>query len=156
MLAAMRTQYPLIRVTALSLGLFVVTSSVAWADKDDDKKEKTERRGRKKQSSNEASIERQYTKEIEKLAEAEPIVDSAKDEKSAKDAAKQLIKMFDPMPVLIGGNDIQLDKLARAQNKINIRMEKIKKEPWFVPSGMQEAWGLITVHSFRRRASNKN
>jgi len=69
MLAAMRTQYPLIRVTALSLGLFVVTSSVAWADKDDDKKEKTERRGRKKQSSNEASIERQYTKEIEKLAE---------------------------------------------------------------------------------------
>ena len=91
-----------------------------------------------------------------KSAEAEPIVDSAKDEKSAKDAAKQLIKMFDPMPVLIGGNDIQLDKLARAQNKINIRMEKIKKEPWFVPSGMQEAWGLITVHSFRRRASNKN
>lgn len=156
MLAAMRTLYPLIRVTALSLGLFVVTSSVAWADKDDDKQEKTERRGRKKTTSNEASIERQYAKEIEKLAEAEPIVDSAKDEKSAKAAAKQLIKMFDPMPVLIGGNDIQLDKLARAQNKVNIRMEKIKKEPWFVSSGMQEAWGLITVHSFRRRASNKN
>lgn len=156
MLAAMRTLYPLIRVTTLSLGLFVVTSSVAWADKDDDKKEKTERRGQRKQTSNEASIERQYTHEMEKLAEAEPIVDSAKDEKSAKDAAKQLIKMFDPLPVLMGGNEIQLDKLARAQNKINIRMEKIKKEPWFVSSGMQEAWGLITVHSFRRRASNKN
>lgn len=156
MLAAMRTLYPLIRVTTLSLGLFVVTSSVAWADKDDDKKEKTERRGQRKQTSNEASIERQYTHEMEKLAEAEPIVDSAKDEKSAKEAAKQLIKMFDPLPVLMGGNEIQLDKLARAQNKINIRMEKIKKEPWFVSSGMQEAWGLITVHSFRRRASNKN
>lgn len=156
MLAAMRTLYPLIRVTTLSLGLFVVTSSVAWADKDDDKKEKTERRGQRKQTSNEASIERQYAKEMEKLAEAEPIVDSAKDEKSAKEAAKQLIKMFDPLPVLMGGNEIQLDKLARAQNKINIRMEKIKKEPWFVSSGMQDAWGLITVHSFRRRASNKN
>lgn len=156
MLAAMRMLYPLIRVTTLSLGLFVVTSSVAWADKDDDKKEKTERRGQRKQTSNEASIERQYAKEIEKLDEAVAIVDSAKDEKSAKDAAKQLIKIFDPMPVLIGGNEIQLDKLARAQNKINIRMEKIKKEPWFVSSGMQDAWGLITVHSFRRRASNKN
>ena len=114
MLTLMRTLYPLIRVTALSLGLFVVTSSVAWADKDDDKKEKTERRGQRKQTSNEASIERQYAHEMEKLAEAEPIVDSAKDEKSAKEAAKQLIKMFDPLPVLMGGNEIQLDKLARA------------------------------------------
>lgn len=156
MLAAMRTLHPLIRLTALSLGLFVVTSSVALADKDDDKKEKTERRGGRKPTSGEATVERLYAKEIEKLAEAEPIVDSAKDEKSAKAAAKQLIKMFDPMPVLMGGNDIQLDKLARAQNKVNLKMEKIKKEPWFVPSGMQEAWGLITVHSFRRRASNKN
>ena len=82
MLAAMRMLYPLIRVTTLSLGLFVVTSSVAWADKDDDKKEKTERRGQRKQTSNEASIERQYAKEIEKLDEAVAIVDSAKDEKS--------------------------------------------------------------------------
>ena len=155
MLAEMRVLYPLMRIAVLSLGLLVAVPSVARADKDDDKKEKTARRGGR-HTSNEAVVERLYAKEIEKLAEAEPIVDSATDEKSAKDAAKQLIKMFDPMPVLMGGNDVQLDKLARAQNKINLKMEKIKKQPWFVSSGMQEAWGLITVHSFRRRASNKN
>lgn len=154
MLVGMRALHPIIRVAVLSLGLLVAVPSVAWADKDDDKKEKPARRGGK--TTSDGVTERLYSKEIEKLAEAEPIVDSAKDEKSAKDAAKKLIKMFDAMPVLIGGNEILLDKLARAQNKINLKMEKIKKEPWFVPSGMQDAWGLITVHSFRRRASNQN
>lgn len=155
MLAWMRALHPILRVAVLSLGLLVAVPPVARADRDDDKKEKPARRGGK-QTTGAAVVERLYTKEIEKLAEAEPIVDSAQDEKSAKDAAKQLIKMFDPMPVLMDGNETQLDKLARAQNRINLKMEKIKKEPWFVPSGMQEAWGLITVHSFRRRASNKN
>lgn len=156
MLAAMRVLHPILRVAVLSLGLLVAAPSVARADKDDDKKEKPARRGGKQTTSGAAVVERLYAKEIEKLAEAEPIVDSAQDEKSAKDAAKQLIKMFDPMPVLMDGNEIQLDKLARAQNRINLKMEKIKKQPWFVSSGMQEAWGLITVHSFRRRASNQN
>ncbi len=155
MLAWMRVLHPILRVVVLFLGLLVAVPTVAWADKDDDKRERSAHRGGK-QTSNEAAVERRYAKEVELLAEAEPIVDSAQDEKSAKAAAKQLIKMFDSMPVLMDGNDIQLDKLARAQNKINIKMEKIKKQPWFVSSGMQEAWGLITVHSFRRRASNQN
>lgn len=155
MLAQMRVLRPILRVAVLFLGLMTAVPSVARADGDDDQKEKTTRRGGK-QPTGAAVVERLYNKELEKLAEAEPIVDSAQDEKSAREAARQLIKMFDPMPVLMDGNEILLDKLARAQNRINLKMEKIKKQPWFVPSGMQEAWGLITVHSFRRRASNRN
>ena len=45
MLAVMRALYPLMRVAVLSLGLLLAVPSVARADKDDDKKEKTARRG---------------------------------------------------------------------------------------------------------------
>ena len=99
-------------------------------------------------------VDRTYAKELEALAQAEKLMIEIVDEKSAVQVARQLIKIFNPLPVPMGGTDKQLEALACAQNVISRKMEKLRKEPWFVSSGLQEAWGLITVPSFRRRATN--
>lgn len=95
-----------------------------------------------------------YAGEMETLAQAEKLMVEIVDEKSAIQVARQLVKLFNTLPVPMGGNDKQLEDLARAQNVISLKMEKLRREPWFVSSGLQDAWGLITVPSFRRRATN--
>ncbi len=95
-----------------------------------------------------------YAKEIETLGKAIPILDAVTDEGSAKSAATKLKQMFNGMPVLSKATNSDMEALAEAQNKISERMFKLKKQPYFEASGLQEAWTLMTDHFSRRRAVN--
>ncbi len=44
--------------------------------------------------------------------------------------------------------------LAKAQNKVNDQMERLMSTAYFVPSGLQEAWTLMT-DPFSRRSAQK-
>lgn len=93
-------------------------------------------------------------KEMEALAQGAELLRQVDDEKSAKEVSKKLKMMFSPLPPIMNGNVAQLEALSVAQNKINLQMEALKKEPYFVPSGLQEAWTLIT-HPFARRSAQR-
>lgn len=100
------------------------------------------------------ALSNQYTKEIEALEKAGPILDSVTDESTAKSAATKLRQMFNGMPVLSKATTSEMEALAAAQNKISERMFKLKDQPYFETSGLQEAWTLMTDHFSRRRAVN--
>lgn len=96
-----------------------------------------------------------FAKEFPALKEAELLLDTVADEKTAQSVAKKLQHDFGVLPAPMGGNNAQLEEYARAVNRVNLKMEKLKGEPWFVPSGLQAAWTLITVPSTRRAATMK-
>lgn len=100
------------------------------------------------------AVSGQYAKEIETLEKAGPILDAVTDESSAKIAATKLRQMFNGMPVLSKATTSDMEALAAAQNKISERMFKLKDQPYFESSGLQEAWTLMTDHFSRRRAVN--
>ena len=158
---------PVLKLFVLALALWVAVPTPASA-KTDDKTEEDGGKGRSKAAkAREARKQAQdnknkpaaglgeFTKEFEALTEALPLLDNATDEKSAAEVAKKLQHTFSYLPAPMGGSNAQLEEYARAQNRINLKMEKMKKEPWFVSSGMQKAWTLITVPSTRRAANLK-
>lgn len=100
------------------------------------------------------ALSSQYAKEIETLEKAGPILDSVTDESTAKSAATKLRQMFNGLPVLSKATSAEMEALAAAQNKISERMFKLKDQPYFESSGLQEAWTLMTDHFSRRRAVN--
>lgn len=139
----------LIGVGMMALAVVMVVPSVYGEEEDKDN-----RRAMRSAVRGGVSVERIYNEEMTALAEAEQMMKGVTDEKSARDIAKKLIKKFDVLFVPMGGAEAQLEALARAQNRVTMQMLKHKKQPWFVSSGLQEAWSLITVPSFRRRATN--
>lgn len=98
------------------------------------------------------ALSAQCTKEIEALEAALPVLDSVKDEASAKEAAKKLKEIFDALPVITKAGSMEMEALAAAQNKASERMFKLKNETYFVSSGLQEVWTLMTDHFSRRQA----
>lgn len=144
----MRATHRLSHLTAIALvvlGAFALTAEAARDEKP---------AGGGKRPAAASVVDRIYAKEMEALGQAEKLMIEIVDEKSATQVARKLINIFNPLPVPMGGTDKQLEALACAQNVISRKMNKLRKEPWFVSSGLQEAWGLITVPSFRRRATN--
>ena len=135
-------------LSMLVLALF--TPAVLGADDGDGGGKKQNRNDKTEKKDGPKLID--LRKEIQALSAALELVKTVSDEKSAKDVAKKLQQMFVSLPVPMGGTDKQLEELARAQNGVNRQMEKMKKEPWFEPSGMQKAWTLITVPATRRAA----
>lgn len=157
---------PVLKLFVLALALLVAAPVSSFAKTDD----KTEEDGGKERNKAKAAREArrqgqdkakpaaglgEFTKEFEALTEALPLLDNATDEKSAAEVAKKLQHTFSYLPAPMGGSNAQLEEYARAQNRINLKMEKMKKQPWFVSSGMQKAWTLITVPSTRRAANLK-
>ncbi len=96
-----------------------------------------------------------FGKEMAALGEAAAMLSKVKDEAAATEAAEQLCKKFAKLPPLLGGSDSELELLAKAQNRVSDQMERLMSSPWFVSSGLQEAWTLMTDHFSRRSAQKR-
>ena len=57
------------------------------------------------------------------------------------------------MPPLVTGNEKEIIALSEARNAVSRHMMRLKKEEWFVSSGLQDAWTLMTDAFSRRRAN---
>ncbi len=94
-------------------------------------------------------------KEMAALGEAAAMLSKVRDEAGAKETAEQLCKKFAKLPPVLGGSDSELEMLSKAQNKVNDQMERLMSTEYFVPSGLQEAWTLMTDHFSRRSAQKR-
>ncbi len=95
-----------------------------------------------------------YAKEMAALGEAATMLSGVKDEEGAKDVAEKLCRKFANLPPLLTGTDAELELLAKAQNKVNDQMERLMTTPYFVSSGLQDAWTMMT-DQFSRRSAQK-
>ena len=102
-----------------------------------------------------AGLDRAYTAEIKALAEAESMLKTISDAKSAKTVKAKLMHKFSLLRPLLHGNDAQLEALARAQNKVSDIMWEMMKQPYFEEENMQELWTVMTHHFSRRSANRK-
>lgn len=125
-------------------GLALVSLQPSFA-KDDDKPAK---------SGPTAQMQKAFTLEITALAEAETMLQTISDAKSAKAVKKKLMTRFSNLRPLLGGTDAQLEELAVAQNKVSAIMWEMMKQPYFESENMQELWTVMT-HHFARRAANR-
>ena len=98
------------------------------------------------------SMDKGFTNELKALAEAETMLKTVNDAKSAKEVKKKLMRKFSYLRPLLNGTDPQLEALAVAQNKVSAIMWEMMKEPYFESEGMQELWTVITHHFARRSA----
>ncbi len=95
-----------------------------------------------------------FDKEIPALRAAAGLLADVRDEKSAKEAAKSIRKDFVGLKVILVGTEAELENLAKEQDRVNLQMARLQKEPWFVASGLQECWTLIMDPFSRRSAQN--
>ncbi len=93
-----------------------------------------------------------FDKEIPALRMAAGLLADVRDEKSARECAKAIRKEFNGLKVILVGTEAELENLAREQDKVNRQMARLKKEPWFIDSGLQECWTLI-MDPFSRRSA---
>lgn len=102
-----------------------------------------------------AGLDRAYTAEIKALTEAETMLKTVSDAKTAKQVKVKLMHKFSLLRPLLHGNDAQLEALARAQNKVSDIMWEMMKQPYFEEENMQELWTVMTHHFARRSANRK-
>ncbi len=95
-----------------------------------------------------------FGKEMAALGEAAAMLAKVTDEASATETAEKLCKKFASMPPILNGTNEELELLAKAQNRVNDQMERLMSTSYFVPSGLQEAWTLMT-DQFSRRSAQK-
>lgn len=152
----------LFRMMILSAGLAALAPCASYAKTEADAAEdgakhhgRNARPAKQEKAAPNTSALGDFAKEFPALKEAELLLDTVGDEQTAKSVAKKLQHDFTILPPPMGGSNAQLEEYARAQNRVNLKMEKLKKEPWFVSSGLQQAWTLITVPSTRRTAAMK-
>ncbi len=95
-----------------------------------------------------------FEKEIPAIREAAALLEGVNDEEAAKAAARAIRNDFISLKVILLGTEEELENLAREQDKLNRQMVRLQKQPWFVSSGLQECWTLITDPFSRRSAQN--
>lgn len=101
-----------------------------------------------------AQLDKAFTAEIKALTEAETLLRTISDEKSAKAVKRKLMRQFSYLRPLLGGTEAQLVELSRAQNRVSAIMWEMKKQPYFESENMQELWTVMT-HQFARRANGR-
>ena len=101
-----------------------------------------------------AGLDRAYTQEIKALTEAETMLKTITDERSAKTVKAKLMHKFSLLRPILHGNEAQLEALAKAQNRVSDIMWEMKKHPYFESENMQELWTVMT-HHFARRSSGR-
>ncbi len=99
-----------------------------------------------------ANLSRAFISEIKALTEAETMLKTISDAKSAKAVKTKLMHKFSLLRPIQGGTEAQLLELARAQNRVSAVMWDLKKEPYFESEGLQELWTVMTHHYARRSA----
>jgi hypothetical protein len=101
-----------------------------------------------------AGVDKAFANEIKALLEAESMLKTVNDDKSAKEVKKKLMSRFSNLKPLLHGTDNDLEELARAQNKVSAVMWEMMKQPYFETENMQELWTVMT-HHFARRSANR-
>ena len=91
-----------------------------------------------------------FKREFAALEEAVALLETVVDEKTASQVANKLSRTFTLLPIPTKGTDAQLEEWANLQNKVNAKMEELKKLDYFESSGLQKAWTLITDPNSRR------
>lgn len=91
-------------------------------------------------------------KEFNALKEAQALLAEVKDEKSAKDAAKKICTTFGRLPAPITMSDHDIEQWSIEQNKVSAQMERLRSQPYFESSGLQDAWTNVTDPYSRKRA----
>lgn len=99
-----------------------------------------------------STLDRAFKTEITALTEAETMLKTISDAKSAKNVKTKLMHKFSLLRPLLGGTDAQLEELARAQNRVSAVMWELKKEAYFEEVNLQELWTVMTHHFSRRSA----
>ena len=127
------------------VGVAVVAPAPAYARDDDDDKPT-------KAPVNQANLSRAFISEIKALTEAETMLKTISDEKSAKAVKVKLMHKFSLLRPINGGTEEQLMELARAQNRVSAVMWDLKKEPYFETADLQQLWTVMTHHYARRSA----
>lgn len=132
-----------------AVGVAVVAPAPVYArnDDDDDDDKKT-----KKAPVHQANLTRAFASEIKALTEAETMLKTISDEKSAKAVKVKLMHKFSLLRPINGGTEAQLLELARAQNRVSAVMWDLKKEPYFETAELQQLWTVMTHHYARRSA----
>lgn len=128
-----------------AVGVAVVAPAPAYARDDDDDKPT-------KAPVNQANLSRAFISEIKALTEAETMLKTISDEKSAKAVKVKLMHKFSLLRPINGGTEEQLMELARAQNRVSAVMWDLKKEPYFETADLQQLWTVMTHHYARRSA----
>lgn len=103
----------------------------------------------------EAALSRAFAQEIKALTEAESMLKTISDAKSAKEVKKKLMQKFSLLRPLLNGSNAQLEELAVAQNRVSAIMWEMMKQPYFETENMQELWTVMTHHFARRSANAK-
>lgn len=93
--------------------------------------------------------------EFAALMQASELLASVYDEASAKKAADKIYSMFSKLPAPDEVSDDDIEMWSSEQNKLNKEMERLRKEPWFEASGLQEAWTAATDPFSRKRAQRQ-
>ncbi len=137
------------RILLCSACLFSV-AVVPFAHADDDASAR-----RSKGKTEEKQPKGNFGKEMAALGEAAAMLTKVTDEATATQTAETLCKKFASLPPLTGGSDSELELLSKAQNKVSNQMERLMSTSYFVSSGLQEAWTLMTDHFSRRSAQKR-
>lgn len=135
---------------SLVMGLSLMAPSPVFAKDDEEEEERDSKKGKAVSSAN---LGRAFTAEIAALTEAETMLKTISDAKSAKTVKTKLMHKFSLLRPLLDGTDAQLEELARAQNRVSAIMWDLKKEPYFEEANLQELWTVMT-HHFARRSAN--
>lgn len=93
--------------------------------------------------------------EFAALMQAGELLAAVHDEASAKKAAEKIYSMFSKLPAPDEVSDDDIELWCTEQNKLNKEMERLRKEPWFESSGLQEAWTAATDPFSRKRAMRR-
>lgn len=91
-------------------------------------------------------------KEFNALKEAQALLAEVTDEKSAEKAARKISSTFGRLPAPITMNDHDIEQWSIEQNKVSAQMERLRSQPYFESSGLQEAWTNVTDPYSRKRA----
>ena len=134
---------------SLVMGLSILAPAPLCAKDDDD----DSRSARKAKTIPTANMGRAFKAEIAALAEAETMLKTISDAKSAQAVKTKLMHKFSLLTPILYGTDAQLEELARAQNRVSAIMWDLKKEPYFEEEKLQELWTVMT-HHFARRSAN--
>lgn len=111
---------------------------------------KRQAREEKRNANKKVDWEFNFKREFAALEEAVALLETVVDEKTASQVANKLSRTFTLLPIPTKGTDAQLEEWANLQNKVNAKMEELKKLDYFESSGLQKAWTLITDPNSRR------
>ena len=98
------------------------------------------------------SLSREMKAELAALLEAETMLKTISDAKSARNVKNRLMYKFSVLRPILNGTEPQLEELARAQNRVSAVMWDLMKEPYFESEDLQQLWTVITHHFARRSA----